>query len=189
MNKQDILNNLEEVKNYIQEIESKKKKKVFAKADWGYIPTEINYDETMVLNSIKYHRHKNGGGWVSEKANVEETVWVGFFAIVHNGVLKDQCIIHDRAEINCNDLQKGAKANISDSARVYDSTWVYGSASVSGSARVYDSAWVYCSASVSDSARVYGSASVFGSASVSGSGYLKKSTSNDIELKDWETIK
>ena len=132
----------------------------YACPDWGYKAdlTEEFLAQTMTINGVKYHRHRNGGGWVSEKAKVEDTVWVGVFAVVHNGVAKDKAIIHDRAVINCDSLQEGADSNLSDSA------WVFGSARVSGSARVFDSAWV------------------------SGNGYLKKSTSTSIELKNWEIV-
>jgi hypothetical protein len=153
-----------------------------AKATWGHIPCEYNKDETMVLDGVKYHRHVNGGGWVSEKAQVDDTAWVGFFAMVKNGVVKDQAIIHDTAIVNCDGLQSGAKGNVSGSARVY------GSAHIWDSACVYDSANVYGSAHIWDSACVYGSAHVSGSARVYGSGYLKKSTSESIALKDGEIV-
>ena len=178
MNKQDVLNNLDQVKKWISEAESEPTKKEYACPGWGYKAdlTDEFLTQTMTIDGVKYHRHKNGGGWVSEKAQVEDTVWVGVFAVVHNGVIKDQVIIHDRAVVDCDNLQEGTDSNLSGSAQVYGSARVY------GSAQVYDSAWVY------DSARVYGSAWVYDSAQVYGSGYLKKSTSEDIELKNGETI-
>ncbi len=101
---------------------------------WGHKAdlTEEFLSQTMVLDGIEYHRHRHGGGWVSEKADVEETVWIGPFAVVHNGVIRDQVILHDRATVNCTGLQDGADSNISDSARVYGLARVFGTAHVYG---------------------------------------------------------
>lgn len=114
------------------DIERTPVKKVFAKPNWGVTDPVFNPDETITINGVTYKRHKNGGGFVSEKATVEETVWVGIFAVVHNGVIKDQVIIHDRAVIDCDRVADGEIANLYGSAIVSDSASVYGSARVYG---------------------------------------------------------
>ena len=181
--------------------------------------TEEFLAQTMEISGVKYHRHKHGGGWVSEKAKVDQTVWIGPFAVVHSGVIKDQVVINDHAVIDCPILQVKTSSNLSDSAevsgfarvcdsaRVYGDAWVCGSARVYGDAQVFDSArvfgfarvyddarvygdaQVFDSARVYDDARVYGDAWVFGFARISGEGYLETSADIDIELKNWETVK
>lgn len=141
MTKEEALKKIEELKQYVAQKEQKPKMAIVPY--WGYKAdlTEEFLSQTMTIDGVKYHRHIHGGGWVSEKAQVDETVWVGVFAVVHNGVVKDQAVIADRAIVDCSGLQSGATYNIGDSA------------------------WV------------------------SGEVYLKKSTSEDIKLKDWETVK
>ena len=188
LSKSEAQQKIQELKSYVENLD--KEPEMAKEPGWGYKAALTNefLAQTMVLDGVKYHRHKHGGGWVSELAQVDETVWVGALAIVHNGVVKDQVVIHDGAAIDCDGLQDGVDANLSGSARVYGSAVVSGSARVYGSAVVSGSAWVYGSAVVSDSARVYGSAVVSDSAWVSGKGYLKKDTNKNIELKNWEII-
>lgn len=132
LTKQEALAKIEELRAYVADLD--KEPKMAEEPYWGYEAelTEEFLSQTMTLDGVKYHRHKHGGGWVSEKAKVDETVWVGPLAIIHNGIVKDQAVIHDQAVINCDGLQDGAEFNIGDSAQVYDSAWVFGSARVSG---------------------------------------------------------
>lgn len=188
LTKQQALDKIEKLEAYVAGLD--KEPKMAQEPDWGYKAklTEKFLSQTMTLNGVEYHRHKHGGGWVSEKAKVDETVWVGPLAIIHNGVVKDQAVIHDNAEVNCDDLQAGAEFNIGDSARVFDSALVFGSAWVFGSAMVCDFARVSDLARVFGSAQVFGLARVFGSARVYGQGHLKKDTYEDIRLKDGQTV-
>lgn len=203
MTKQELQEQINKLQKQLENLEPE----YAEEPSWGYKAglTEEFLAQTMVLDGVMYHRHKHGGGWVSDKARVDETVWVGPLAIVHNGVIIEQAVIHDHAEINCDGQQEcgyniGGSAQVHDSARVFGSSRVYDSAEVYGSARVYDSAQVFNSAQVFDltlvfnsaqvfnSVRVFNSSWVYGSAQVYGNGYLKRSTSEDIELKNGETI-
>jgi len=163
---------------------------------WGRkaILTEEFLSQVMFLDGVRYHRHRHGGGWVSEKARVERNVWVGPLAIVHNGVIKDQVVISDMASINCMGTQVGFDSNISGSARISgsahilgfthisDSAHIFSFARVSGSARVSDSAQISDSAHILDFAHIFGSAHIFGLACISGCGSFGKTTNKSMEL-------
>ena len=41
------------------------------------------FDFEQCDNPIPAHRHKNGGGWVAETAQVADTVYVGPMAVVY----------------------------------------------------------------------------------------------------------
>ena len=129
----------------------KKEKKEYAKPTWGNFAdlTPEFLEQTMIMNGVKYHRHPNGGGWVSEKAQVDDTVWVGAFAVIHNGVVKDQAIIHDRAVVDCDGLQDGADFNVGGSAQVLNS------------AQILDSAQIFDSIHPFGLIRMYGSAQIW----------------------------
>ena len=163
LSKDEALKKIEELKEYVADFD--KKPEMAIEPDWGYKAdlTEEFLSQTMTIDGVKYHRHRHGGGWVSEKARVDDTAWVGVFAVVHNGWVADQAVIHDRAIIDCSGQQDG-KPNVG------------GSAIVSGSAQVYGLARVYGSAIVSDQARVYGSAQVYGAVGVQGTGEVYEQT-------------
>lgn len=133
--------------------------------------------QEMTLEGIKYHRHRNGGGWVSEKAQVDETVWVGVLAFVHNGVvkdnvtitdravvyngvIKDNVVISDRAVVNCSGQQNG-EPNASGSVHICGLAKVFGLVMLSDLVRVSGSAKVFGTVRLSGSIRIFGSAMIF----------------------------
>ena len=82
-----------------------------------------------IINNIKYFPHSNGGGLVSELAEVDKTVYVAPEAIVHGGTVKDNVKILDNAQVFDN-------AIISDNAEIYDNAQVFGNSIVTGNAKI-----------------------------------------------------
>lgn len=70
------------------------------------------------LKEEEQHRHKRGGGWVAETAQVEDSVYVGPFAIVYG------------------------KAKLTGKVRVLDLAQVSGNAVLSGDVVVSGNAWI-----------------------------------------------
>ena len=85
--------------------------------------TMYDFDDGNGL--VSAHKHKKGGGWVADTAEVDEFVYVGEDATVYGNAL----------------VFGGAK--VSGEARVYDEAVVYGDARVYGNAKVYGDARVY----------------------------------------------
>lgn len=86
-----------------------------------------------------WHKHPNGGGWVSHSAYVEGSAMVG------------------------------SRAAVFENARVLDRVRVYGSSRVGGSAECFGAAHVHGRAVLRDSCKVYDAAKVLGDAIVGGS--------------------
>lgn len=91
----------------------------------------------LVVDGVKYHRHPNGGGLVTETAFVAPTAFVGPFALVkdkarvlNNAQILDRAIIEEHAVVN-------GEARVYGEARVFGDAQVYGGARVYGSTRVY----------------------------------------------------
>jgi acyl-[acyl carrier protein]--UDP-N-acetylglucosamine O-acyltransferase len=70
------------------------------------------------LKDDEQHKHKNGGGWVANTAKVEDSVYVGPFALVYG------------------------HAELTDKVRVLDLGQVSGHAKLSGDVIVSGNAWV-----------------------------------------------
>ena|SRR5271157_5447789 len=70
------------------------------------------------LKNDEQHKHKNGGGWVANTAHVEDSVYVGEYALVYGNVV--------------------ATGNV----HIEDTSRVSGSAKLSGSVRIYGNAWI-----------------------------------------------
>ena len=85
--------------------------------------TMYDFDDGNGL--VSAHKHKKGGGWVADTAEVDDFVYVGIDATVYGNAL----------------VFGGAK--VSGEARVYDEAVVYGDARVYGNAKVYGDARVY----------------------------------------------
>lgn len=81
---------------------------------------------------VTWHRHPNGGGWVSETAYVEGTAMVGVKAVVF------------------------------ENARVYERAKIYGSAKVRGDAECYGACHIHGLATVTERAKVFDAARVLG---------------------------
>lgn len=99
---------------------------------------------------VPAHQHVRGGGWVAETAHVDDTCYVGPFAMVYG-----------EARVSGNVI-------VNDYARVYGKAQVYNNAKVYGDCQVFDCAQVYNDAKVSGHSKVYGNARILNNAMVYG---------------------
>lgn len=95
--------------------------------------------------------HANGGGWVSNNANVASTVYVGPYAVVRGGTISGNARIEGYAMVE--------GGNISGNAIVRDNGCLY-NATLSGNAIVEGNAWME-GGSVTNSANIKGNAMLF----------------------------
>lgn len=95
--------------------------------------------------------HTNGGGWVSNNANVASSVFVGPYAIVRGGTLSGNARIEGYAMVE--------GGNISGSAIVRDNACIY-NATLSGNALLEGNAWME-GGSVANTANIKGNAMLF----------------------------
>jgi UDP-3-O-[3-hydroxymyristoyl] glucosamine N-acyltransferase len=110
--------------------------------------------------SVPARRHIKGGGWVAETAHVEESSYVGPYAVVYgNARVTGEAIINDYAKVYGN-AQIYGSAKVYGDAQVYDRAQVYGQARVSGKSKVYENARVTDNALVYDESQVYGNSIV-----------------------------
>jgi hypothetical protein len=100
------------------------------------------HDFDVDCGPVPAHRHPNGGGWVANTANVDETAFVGPSASVFE------------------------LAHVLDSANISDNAWVRGEGEVSGNAKVSGDVVVDGNAVVSDYAEVSGDAFISGLATL-----------------------
>lgn len=129
-----------------------------------------------------YHNHSNGGGLVSDSANVAETVYVGPDAKVlgsatvsGNARIEDYAVVQDNASVSDNAVIVGyaiiaENGKVSGNARVDDTAMVMGKAQVSGNAKVIESACVYGTYTMTDYATAKGMAFCMANGSISGQG-------------------
>ncbi|MFC0076528.1 DUF6055 domain-containing protein [Flavobacterium procerum] len=95
--------------------------------------------------------HTNGGGWVSNNANVASSVFVGPYAIVRGGTISGNARIEGYAMVE--------GGNISGSAIVRDNACIY-NATLSGNALLEGNAWME-GGSVANTANIKGNAMLF----------------------------
>lgn len=106
--------------------------------------------------SVPAHQHPKGGGWVAETAHVDETCYVGPYAVVYgNAQITGSAIINDYAKVY-GDAKVYGNAKVYGDAQVFDTAQVYGNARVSGKAKIYENSRVMDNAIVYDNAQVYG---------------------------------
>lgn len=129
-----------------------------------------------------YHNHSNGGGLVSDSANVADTVYVGPNAKVlgsatvsGNARIEDCAVVQDSASVSDNAVIAGfaiiaENGKVSGNARVDDTAMVMGQAQVSGNAKVIESACVYGTYTMTDYATAKGMAFCMANGSISGQG-------------------
>ncbi len=126
-----------------------------------------------------WRKHPNGGGWVSDTATVEDSVYVsedsavyekavvrhqvkligtvrvyGFAAVLEDVQLSDRVQVFGSAKVS-------DRATISGRVQIKDSAEVYDTAVIGNSVEVGQEAKIYGNASLNDSVRVYGNAEVF----------------------------
>lgn len=131
-----------------------------------------------------YHTHANGGGLVSDNANVDDSVYVGKNAkvmgnatVAGNVRIEDYAVVQDSATVKDNAVISGysiiaENATVSGNARVDDTGLVMGRANISGNAKVIESACVYGNTKMTDDAVAKGVAFVMADAVISGQGIV-----------------
>ncbi|MDE6780137.1 MAG: hypothetical protein K2J40_01575 [Ruminococcus sp.] len=131
-----------------------------------------------------YHVHANGGGLVSDSANVADSVYVGANAKVMgnakvsgNARIEDYAVVQDSATVMDNAVISGyaivaENAVVSGNARVDDTAMVMGRSNVSESAKVIESACVYGNTKMSGNAVAKGMAFVMADGVISGQGVV-----------------
>lgn len=114
------------------------------------------------------HTHSNGGGFVADTAQVDDSVYVGKNAkvlgrakITGNAQIKDYAIVTGSATVSGNAVISGhavvaERATVKDNAIVSDSAGVMGNSVVSDNARVLESGLVFNNYKVSGNATVKG---------------------------------
>lgn len=127
-----------------------------------------------------YHNHPNGGGLVSDIAEVDNSVYIAPEAKVLGGAkvtgnvrIEDHAVVQDNASVSGNAVVGGyaivaEDAVVSGNARIDDCAVVAGQANISGNARVIESAWVYSTYSIKDDACAKGMAFCMATGSLSG---------------------
>jgi carbonic anhydrase/acetyltransferase-like protein (isoleucine patch superfamily) len=126
--------------------------------------SEFNFDFGDGL--VPAHHHPKGGGIVADSAMVDETVYVGPYAMIYgNARVYGEAKIDGYARIY-EDAFVYENVKISGDARVYGKSAINGNARISGSAKVYDKAKIMDQAQVFGEAEVYGNAIVRNSAEV-----------------------
>ena len=131
-----------------------------------------------------YHTHSNGGGLVSDSANVSESVYVGKNAKVMGNAtvsgnvrIENHAVVQDSATVQDNAVISGyaivaENAVISGNARVDDTGLVMGRANISGNAKVIESACVYGNTKMSENAVAKGNAFVMADGNITGQGVV-----------------
>lgn len=131
-----------------------------------------------------YHTHANGGGLVSDNANVADSVYVeknakvmGNATVAGNVRIEDYAVVQDSATVKDNAVISGyaiiaENATVSGNARVDDTGLVMGRANISGNAKVIESACVYGNTKMTDNAVAKGVAFVMADAVISGQGIV-----------------
>ena len=126
--------------------------------------TMYDFDDGNGL--VSAHKHKKGGGWVADTAEVDEFVYVGIDATVYgNAKVSGNSQVYGNAKVFGN-------AELFDVVYVFGNSQVYGEAKVFGDAKVYGNAHVFGGAKVSGEARVYDDAVVYGNAKVYGNAHV-----------------
>jgi hypothetical protein len=110
-----------------------------------------------------YAKHANGGGWVSSKAKVDASAFVGPDAVVNGGTVSGNARIEDFAVVNGGTVGDNAvvrgralvsAGTIKDDAVLEEDAWLV-SGTISGKAKV-GALSVIVNSSISDDAQVYG---------------------------------
>lgn len=110
-----------------------------------------------------YTQHSNGGGFVSSKAKVEASVYVGPNAVVNGGTVSGNARIEDFAVVDGGTISGKAvvrgralvsAGTIGDNAVLEDDAWLV-SGSISGNAKV-GAISIIVNSTIADDAQVYG---------------------------------
>ena len=134
-----------------------------------------------------YAQHSNGGGWVSSKASVASTVYVGPDAVVNGGTISGKARIEDFAVVNGGTISGNAvvrgralvtAGTIGDDAVLEDDAWLV-SGSITGKAKV-GALSIIVNTTVTDNAQVYGVMWAVADKKLSGTAQLRGDLENNF---------
>ena len=135
-----------------------------------------------------YTQHANGGGWVSNKAKVSATAYVGPNAVVNGGTVSGDARIEDFAVVNGGTISGNAvvrgralvsAGTISDDAILEDDAWLI-SGTISGKAKV-GALSIIVNSTVTDNAQVYGVMWAVSGKKLSGTAQLRGDLENNFD--------
>ncbi|OWV16712.1 avirulence protein [Fibrobacter sp. UWB3] len=135
-----------------------------------------------------YAQHSNGGGWVSNKAKVAATAYVGPDAVVNGGTVSGNARIEDFAVVNGGTISDNAvvrgralvtAGNISSDAVLEDDAWLV-SGTISGKAKV-GALSLIVNSTVTDNAQVYGVMWAVSGKKLSGTAQLRGDLENNFD--------
>lgn len=117
---------------------------------------------------VPAHQHPNGGGWVADTTDVEDTVYVGLHAqVFEEAYLRGKCRVDDFAKVSGRSMVFD-EAIIRGRAQVFGSVGMEDNAIIEGNAKVFQAAILRKHARVSGNARVSGRALLTDDSVVSG---------------------
>ena len=134
-----------------------------------------------------YAQHSNGGGWVSNKASVASTVYVGPDAVVNGGTISGKARIEDFAVVNGGTISGNAvvrgralvtAGTIGDDAVLEEDAWLV-SGSITGKAKV-GALSIIVNTTVTDNAQVYGVMWALADKKLSGTAQLRGDLENNF---------
>ena len=135
-----------------------------------------------------YAQHSNGGGWVSSKAKVAATAYVGPDAVVNGGTVSGNARIEDFAVVNGGTISGNAvvrgralvtAGSIGDDAVLEDDAWLV-SGTISGEAKV-GALSLIVNSTVTDNAQVYGVMWAVNGKKLSGTAQLRGDLENNFD--------
>ncbi|ACX76382.1 conserved hypothetical protein [Fibrobacter succinogenes subsp. succinogenes S85] len=135
-----------------------------------------------------YAQHSNGGGWVSSKAKVAATAYVGPDAVVNGGTVSGNARIEDFAVVNGGTISGNAvvrgralvtAGSIGDDAVLEDDAWLV-SGTISGKAKV-GALSIIVNSTVTDNAQVYGVMWAVSGKKLSGTAQLRGDLENNFD--------
>lgn len=134
-----------------------------------------------------YTQHSNGGGWVSNKAKVAATAYVGPDAVVNGGTVSGNARIEDFAVVNGGTISGNAvvrgralvtAGTIGDDAVLEDDAWLV-SGTIGGKAKV-GALSIIVNSTVTDNAQVYGVMWAISGKKLSGTAQLRGDLENNF---------
>ncbi|WP_235002965.1 DUF6055 domain-containing protein [Fibrobacter sp. UWB16] len=135
-----------------------------------------------------YAQHSNGGGWVSNKAKVAATAYVGPDAVVNGGTVSGNARIEDFAVVNGGTISGNAvvrgralvtAGSIGDDAMLEEDAWLV-SGTISGKAKV-GALSIIVNSTVTDNAQVYGVMWAVSGKKLSGTAQLRGDLENNFD--------
>ena len=150
-------------------------------------PEGYNKDFWKPANESGYKQHSNGGGWVSNKATVATTAFVGPNAVVNGGTVSEKARIEDFAvvdggKVSGNAVLRGrafmSAGSVSDDAVLEEDAWLV-SGNISGNAKVGALSVIFES-TIKDDAQVYGVMWPLEYKTVSGTAQLRGDLENNF---------